>query len=220
MAAAMQRPIVGVNQALERLDADRRVGIDLVHAAGAGRPGQRARGEIPVPSAELGGVDGHGELLFAQACLAVRDRPLVDHRGQRHHQAPGDDQEQLNRQGVAGGRCETNGPCPCPAPQMAISAQVSIELLAPQGPKRRAAATRQRQRRIEQRRHGAGARLMQGKDRPADAGERREEDGRLETPAQRQPAAVANPLGRRQDDRDQRDGRQQVRARRVRQIVQ
>ena len=39
------------------------------------------------------------------------------------------------------GDWETNGPCPCPAPQMAMNAQVSIALLAPQGPKRNAAPT-------------------------------------------------------------------------------
>ena len=78
---------------------------------------------------------------FAQACLAVRDRPLVDHHGEQHHQAPGDDQEYGIASALPAGDDETNGPCPCPAPQMAMSAQVSIELLAPQEPKRKPAAT-------------------------------------------------------------------------------
>ena len=109
------------------------------------------------------------------------------------------------------GDWETNGPCPCPAPQMAMNAQVSIARARAPGAETQCGADEQRQRRIEQRRQGAGPRLMPGEDRPAHGGQSDEDAGRLETAAQRHPAVVVDPLDRGQDDRDQRDGRDHVR---------
>ena len=78
----------------------------------------------------------------------------------------------------------------------------------------------QRQRRVEQRRQGAGTRPVHGKDHPADAGDRAEEDGRLDRPAQRQRAAVAKALDGGQDDRTSVMDASMFEKTRARQIVQ